>query len=98
MRRCPGDWNPDEGNTPSRKGMEAPINRSSDHPENSGLSRGVELRELRYFYVLSEELHFGKAADRLHISQPPLSQAIAQLERKLSTRLLDRTSRQVTLT
>jgi DNA-binding transcriptional LysR family regulator len=87
-----------ETTPPSRKGMEAPINRPSDHPENSGLTRGVELRELRYFYVLSEELHFGKAADRLHISQPPLSQAIAQLERKLGTRLLDRTSRQVTLT
>jgi DNA-binding transcriptional LysR family regulator len=75
-----------------------PVNRPSEHPENSGLARGVELRELRYFFVLSEELHFGKAAERLHISQPPLSQAIAQLERKLGARLLDRTSRQVTLT
>jgi len=58
----------------------------------------VEFRELRYFTVLCEELHFGRAAERLHISQSPLSQTIAQLERKLGTRLLDRTSRNVQLT
>jgi DNA-binding transcriptional LysR family regulator len=58
----------------------------------------VELRELRYFAVLCEELHFGRAAERLHISQSPLSQATAQLERKLGTRLLDRSSRHVRLT
>lgn len=58
----------------------------------------LEFRELRYFVVLCEELHFGHAADRLHISQSPLSQAIAQLERKVGARLLDRSSRRVELT
>ena len=58
----------------------------------------IEFRELRYFAVLCEELHFGRAADRLHMSQSPLSQAIAQLERKLGTRLLERSSRHVQLT
>jgi DNA-binding transcriptional LysR family regulator len=58
----------------------------------------VEFRELRYFAVLCEELHFGRAAERLHISQSPLSQTIAQLERKVGARLLDRSSRHVQLT
>src|SRR5262249_56215815 len=58
----------------------------------------VDFREVRYFVVLCEELDFGRAAERLHISQSPLSQAIAQLERKLGTRLLDRSSRHVQVT
>jgi DNA-binding transcriptional LysR family regulator len=68
--------------------------------EHDPVGNGVplELRELRYFVVLCDELHFGRAAERLHISQSPLSQAIAQLERKLGTRLLDRSSRHVQIT
>jgi DNA-binding transcriptional LysR family regulator len=64
----------------------------------SAVPVSVEFRELRYFTVLCEELHFGRAAERLHISQSPLSQTIGQLERKLGTRLLDRSSRHVRLT
>lgn len=58
----------------------------------------ISLRQLRHFLVLAEELHFGRAAERLHISQPPLSASLRNLEQELGTQLMERGGKSARLT
>jgi DNA-binding transcriptional LysR family regulator len=67
-------------------------------PRATPSGRGLELRHLRHFVTVAEELHFRRAADRLRVSQPAVTEQVRKLEEELGVRLFDRTNRSVSLT
>ncbi|WP_447037762.1 LysR family transcriptional regulator [Streptomyces sp. DSM 118878] len=86
-----------EGAGHERAGHERAGHEGAGH-DGAGVLQGVELRHLRGFLAVADELSFTHAADRLHVGQPALTRTVRALEESLGTRLLDRTTRRVALT